>query len=220
MLLRSKNKRDKRTALATLVPTLFNANEPLMFGLPVVLNPYLGVPFVLAPLVLAVVTWEAMTSAWSGEAGVVSAFDAFRCRSASSSATNKDWRSVGLAARQHRARRRDHLRAVRNGYTSCTGTQAERKRRMIEALLAQFPVSDRVARAAREGRRARRTVRRSGARNREARDATQRSRTKATTESDLAGASGTATTTPRARGTSRCSRASSARNACSRASRS
>ncbi len=60
LLLRSKVKRIQRIAFATLLPSLANANEPLMFGLPVVLNPLLGVPFVIAPLVLAVVSWEAM----------------------------------------------------------------------------------------------------------------------------------------------------------------
>ncbi|MBD5634882.1 MAG: PTS sugar transporter subunit IIC, partial [Candidatus Eremiobacteraeota bacterium] len=60
LLLRSKVKRVRRIAFATLLPSLANANEPLMFGLPLVLNPILGVPFVVAPLVLAVVSWEAM----------------------------------------------------------------------------------------------------------------------------------------------------------------
>jgi len=57
LLLRSKVKRVRRIAYATLLPSLANANEPLMFGLPVVLNPILGVPFVLTPLVLAIVSW-------------------------------------------------------------------------------------------------------------------------------------------------------------------
>lgn len=60
LLLRSKVRRTRGVALATLVPAVFNANEPLMFGLPLVSNPYLSVPFVVAPLVLAVVTWEAI----------------------------------------------------------------------------------------------------------------------------------------------------------------
>jgi PTS system cellobiose-specific IIC component len=60
LLLRSKVKRLRRIALATLLPSLANANEPLMFGLPLVLNPILGIPFVVAPLVLAIVSWEAM----------------------------------------------------------------------------------------------------------------------------------------------------------------
>jgi PTS system cellobiose-specific IIC component len=60
LLLRSKVKRIRRVALATLLPSIANANEPLMFGLPLVLNPTLSIPFVVAPLVLAVVSWWAM----------------------------------------------------------------------------------------------------------------------------------------------------------------
>ena len=60
LLLRSKVKRIKRIAFATLLPSLINANEPLMFGLPLVLNPVLGVPFIVVPLVLACVSYEAV----------------------------------------------------------------------------------------------------------------------------------------------------------------
>ena len=60
LLLRSKVRRIRRVAYATILPSLINANEPLMFGLPLVLNPVLGVPFVLAPLVLAALSYEAM----------------------------------------------------------------------------------------------------------------------------------------------------------------
>jgi len=60
LLLRSRTKRIRRIAVATLLPSAINANEPLMFGLPLVLNPILGVPFVVTPLVLAVVSYYAM----------------------------------------------------------------------------------------------------------------------------------------------------------------
>ena len=60
LLLRSKVRRIRRVAYATILPSLINANEPLMFGLPLVLNPVLGVPFVIAPLVLAALSYEAM----------------------------------------------------------------------------------------------------------------------------------------------------------------
>ncbi len=45
---------------ATIVPALFNLNEPLLFAAPVVFNPHLVVPFVGAPLVLATVTYAAV----------------------------------------------------------------------------------------------------------------------------------------------------------------
>ncbi len=60
LLLRSKVKRVRAIAFATILPAVVGVNEPLMFGLPIVLNPTLGIPFVVAPLVLAIVTWEAM----------------------------------------------------------------------------------------------------------------------------------------------------------------
>ncbi len=60
LLLRTKVKRIRTVALATLLPSFANANEPLMFGLPLVLNPVLGVPFVVVPLVLSVLSWWAM----------------------------------------------------------------------------------------------------------------------------------------------------------------
>ncbi|ARB41446.1 MULTISPECIES: PTS cellobiose transporter subunit IIC [Mammaliicoccus] len=38
---------------ASLAPGLFNINEPLVFGLPIVYNPFLAIPFFLAPMVSA-----------------------------------------------------------------------------------------------------------------------------------------------------------------------
>jgi cellobiose PTS system EIIC component len=45
---------------ASLVPALFNTNEPLLFAAPVVLNPFLIPPFLIAPLVLATITYCAV----------------------------------------------------------------------------------------------------------------------------------------------------------------
>jgi cellobiose-specific phosphotransferase system component IIC len=53
----SRVPRLRRVGRITFVPALFNLNEPLLFGAPVVLNPHLVIPFVGAPLVLATVTY-------------------------------------------------------------------------------------------------------------------------------------------------------------------
>jgi cellobiose-specific phosphotransferase system component IIC len=53
---------------ATILPALINANEPLLFGVPVVLNPFLVPPFLLAPLVLATTTYFAVAFGWVGRA--------------------------------------------------------------------------------------------------------------------------------------------------------
>jgi PTS system cellobiose-specific IIC component len=60
LLLRSPVARLKKFAFATLVPSLLNVNEPVIFGLPVAYNPVLAVPFVLAPVALACTTYAAM----------------------------------------------------------------------------------------------------------------------------------------------------------------
>ncbi len=60
LLARSGVKRVRTVALAALVPTIFNANEPLMFGLPIAFEPLLAIPFVTTPAVLAIVTYVAM----------------------------------------------------------------------------------------------------------------------------------------------------------------
>ncbi|MGH7727978.1 MAG: PTS transporter subunit EIIC [Vulcanimicrobiaceae bacterium] len=64
LLLRSRVRRMRRIGLAALPAALVNVNEPLMFGLPLVLNPVLGIPFVLVPLVLATISYEAVALGW------------------------------------------------------------------------------------------------------------------------------------------------------------
>lgn len=52
LLLFSKRKNNKRLACYSALPMLFNVNEILVFGLPIVFNPLLLIPFVLTPVVL------------------------------------------------------------------------------------------------------------------------------------------------------------------------
>lgn len=47
-----------------LVPALFNINEPLLFGTPVVFNPYLIPPFLIVPLLLVTTTYFSMQWGW------------------------------------------------------------------------------------------------------------------------------------------------------------
>ncbi|HUY40427.1 MAG TPA: PTS transporter subunit EIIC [Candidatus Dormibacteraeota bacterium] len=56
----SRVTRLRRLGRAVLLPAAANVNEPLLFGLPVVLNPFFVAPFVAAPLVLAGITYAAI----------------------------------------------------------------------------------------------------------------------------------------------------------------
>jgi PTS system cellobiose-specific IIC component len=60
LLLRSKSLRLRKIAYAALGPSLINTNEPLILGVPLVFNPYLAIPFVVAPGVLATTTYLAL----------------------------------------------------------------------------------------------------------------------------------------------------------------
>lgn len=51
MILLTKHKAYRSLGLAVLVLSVFNINEPVIFGLPIMFNPILVVPFLLAPIV-------------------------------------------------------------------------------------------------------------------------------------------------------------------------
>lgn len=50
-----KSKQLKAIGKASFIPVMFAVNEPLLFGAPIILNPYFFIPFVLAPVVNVVI---------------------------------------------------------------------------------------------------------------------------------------------------------------------
>lgn len=58
----SKSKSLKSLGRLGIVPSIFNINEPILFGLPIVLNPIIIIPFILGPLVCTVITYFAFTT--------------------------------------------------------------------------------------------------------------------------------------------------------------
>ena len=56
----AKSKRYKTMRNLGIIPSLFNISEPIMFGMPVVLNPTLMIPFVVTPMVLIFITYYLM----------------------------------------------------------------------------------------------------------------------------------------------------------------
>lgn len=60
MLLFCKSKRIKNLGKMSLVPGIFGINEPILFGLPIVLNPAMLVPFILVPTVNIIISYFAM----------------------------------------------------------------------------------------------------------------------------------------------------------------
>lgn len=62
MLLFCKSERIVALARLSIGPGIFNINEPVIFGLPIVLNPVLIVPFILTPFVNIVTTYLVMAA--------------------------------------------------------------------------------------------------------------------------------------------------------------
>ena len=60
LLFLSRSPHMRRLGRISLVPALFNVNEPFLFGLPVVANPVLAIPCILAPMACGVVAWFAV----------------------------------------------------------------------------------------------------------------------------------------------------------------
>ncbi|MFB7141578.1 PTS cellobiose transporter subunit IIC [Gottfriedia sp. NPDC056225] len=53
----AKSKLLKKVGRLAIGPSIFNVNEPIMFGVPIVLNPFLIVPYILAPVAVLTVTY-------------------------------------------------------------------------------------------------------------------------------------------------------------------
>ncbi len=57
MGLRSKSEQIKAISKVALVPGIFNINEPVAFGLPIMYNPILAIPYILNTLIIALLMW-------------------------------------------------------------------------------------------------------------------------------------------------------------------
>ena len=62
MLLFCKSKRITMLGRLSIAPDIFNINEPIMFGLPMVLNPIMLIPFLLCPMINIFGSWAVMAA--------------------------------------------------------------------------------------------------------------------------------------------------------------
>ncbi|MCM3026980.1 PTS transporter subunit EIIC [Bacillus safensis] len=66
-------RREEMRSIAKLSsgPGLFNINEPVIFGLPVMLNPVMAIPFIVTPLVTGTIGYIATATGFAGKAVVM-----------------------------------------------------------------------------------------------------------------------------------------------------
>jgi cellobiose PTS system EIIC component len=60
MLFVAKSNQMKQLGRLGVAPGLFNINEPIIFGMPIVMNPIMIIPFILVPIVLTTITYLSM----------------------------------------------------------------------------------------------------------------------------------------------------------------
>lgn len=62
LVLFGKSKQSKAMGKLALGPGIFNINEPLMFGLPVVMNPMMFIPYIIVPMTNLIICYFTMSS--------------------------------------------------------------------------------------------------------------------------------------------------------------
>lgn len=95
LMMGSKLPRVRKLGFGSLLPSVINVNEPLIFGLPLVMNPSLTIPFIGIPLILASITYLAMYFGLVAKT-VVFLPGAIPVPIAAWLTTNGDWRAVVL----------------------------------------------------------------------------------------------------------------------------
>lgn len=58
MAMKSRSKQLNSVAKIGFIPSLFNINEPILFGFPIIMNPLFFLPFVFVPLINAIIAWN------------------------------------------------------------------------------------------------------------------------------------------------------------------
>ena len=66
-----KRKDMKEIAKLSTAPGIFNINEPVIFGMPVMLNPILAIPFIITPLITGTIGYIATLTGFAGKAVVM-----------------------------------------------------------------------------------------------------------------------------------------------------
>lgn len=60
-LIVAKSRQVKELSKMALIPGIFNINEPVVFGLPIVFNPLMVVPFIVVPILAVLMTYFSIT---------------------------------------------------------------------------------------------------------------------------------------------------------------
>ncbi|MEG0470097.1 PTS sugar transporter subunit IIC [Amedibacillus sp. YH-ame10] len=95
MMMRSKAKSLSSIGKIGIVPSIFGINEPIIFGVPMIMNPFMFIPFVFGPVIVSIITYLCMQYGlvslplWEAPGFLPPGFQAFLL--------TLDWRAAALA---------------------------------------------------------------------------------------------------------------------------
>ncbi|WP_455387129.1 PTS sugar transporter subunit IIC [Lactiplantibacillus pentosus] len=95
VLIASKRDDYRTIAKIGLVPSFFNVSEPIMFGMPVIFNPVLGIPLIITPMVTTTIAYFATAAGLVARTSVLTPWTTPTIISGYLS-TNGDWRASVL----------------------------------------------------------------------------------------------------------------------------
>lgn len=64
LIFTKKGEKEREVAKLALIPGCFGINEPVIFGLPIVLNPLMFIPWILVPIINAVIAYIVTSLGW------------------------------------------------------------------------------------------------------------------------------------------------------------
>jgi len=91
----SKSEYLKRVGRFSIIPGIFNINEPLIFGTPLVMNPILAIPFILGPVVSAIIAYAATAAGLVAKVSIIAPWT-LPAPIGAMLATGGDWRAAVL----------------------------------------------------------------------------------------------------------------------------
>ncbi len=95
LCLNSKSDYLKSLGKSSIMPGIHNINEPIIFGAPIVLNPLLGIPFVVSPLITGTISYFAMYFNLVARPAIIPPWT-LPAPIGAYLATNGDWRAIVL----------------------------------------------------------------------------------------------------------------------------
>ena len=73
-MLTSKVKKFRDVAKVSILPSFANINEPLIFGVPLIMNPIIAIPFLFTPVIIAVINYAAIYYNLAGRIFILAPF--------------------------------------------------------------------------------------------------------------------------------------------------